>query len=200
MAFTSASVPHTTIYVEKCVTIFSVTKRELYHSVMTGDPNHRVGSERIMNDTQVGATCAGDDLLDPLHRIRNSVRGLRNKTFVMMLVSVDDEIHSICVENIPETLHLWTGTVDSRAEKGTMPICERTWLPVFSKILSQPFILRFCERRIVQRTTQYLAVQRDQMPFAEIVAVKSFSARTSSITEVSVVARANDSLKVVIPC
>src|SRR6266550_1654576 len=102
-----------------------------------------------MHDAQVGSACADDDLLDPFHRIRYSGRSLRTKTLVMMLVPVDDQFHSVCVENIPETLDLLTRTMDSRAEEGTMPICERARLAVFSKIFSQPFILRFCECRIV---------------------------------------------------
>lgn len=69
-----------------------------------------------MDNSEISSACAGDHLLDSFHRVRNSSRCLRDKTLVMMLVSVDDEIHSICVENIPETLHLWTGTVDSRGE------------------------------------------------------------------------------------
>src|SRR5689334_11670475 len=86
----------------------------------------------------------------------------------------------------------------SRAEEWPMPIRHRALLRVFLEIVTKPGLLLVDQPREFA-TVQDLAVQCDDVPFADVVAVPSFTCWTGLVTEVLIVAFANARFEIMIP-
>src|SRR6266508_5577908 len=116
----------------------------------------------------------------------------------MVLVSVDDEVGSIFVQNVPQCFHRRRWAMHSGAEQGTVPVGKRARLPVVLEIRAQPLFLCSClgKKRSIE---QKLAVECNHMPFPDVIAVIPFSGRAGFVTEVRVVSGSACRLEVMVP-
>lgn len=125
MALSKAWVPDSALGVEKCVTILAGAKRQLQNPEVSVNLEDGIVSERTTQLTELSSTGAGDDLLDALLGIGDTVRCLREKSFVVVLVPVENEIDAALIENSPQSLHIRRRAVNPGAEKRAVKVRNR---------------------------------------------------------------------------
>ena len=127
-----------------------------------------VGHRRVDHE-QTAAAGTGDELADPLGRICDAGGRLRGEALVVVVVSDDHDLRSGVVQVLPQRLRLDVGPFVAGTEERMMPVGKRATLRVAGEIRPQPLLLR---RADVHRD---VAVQRHDMPVAQVVAVVAFA-------------------------
>src|SRR4029077_19940963 len=107
----------------------------------------------------------------------------REKSLVIVLVPIENQIDAILVEDSPQTLGLRRRSVRAGAEKRAMEIGERAKCPMSPEILAEPILLRFCLQGIPALEIE-LTVERYHVPIANVVAVVAFARSARSFAEV----------------
>src|SRR3979409_641746 len=98
----------------------------------------------------------------------------------MVFVAVEDQVGTTIVEYLPQVLHLPRRAVGAGVEGRSVKIGERAEHTVIREILPQPVFLRGRRRWIGARAEEELAVERDQMPATDVVAVVALSPRAGA--------------------
>src|SRR5262245_22203647 len=115
---------------------------------------------------EAGAAGSGDKLTHA-SGIGSAARILRPEALIDMVVARNEYTCAVLIENFEEGLHMWVIAVDfARAEIGVVPVRKNTASRIGVQILSQPFFL--CRAPMCGL---YVAVERDDVPCADIVAV-----------------------------
>ena len=124
-----------------------------------------------------GAAGADDELADAARRIGAAIRILRREALVGVVVAVDDEIDVEVVQRAPEVAHVGIVAVPAGAEEWPMPIDRG------AAVRCAPSSLR-SHRPAASRGRGQLAVQRDNAPGADGVAVEPVAGGPALVTEI----------------
>src|SRR3989454_11281411 len=92
-------------------------------------------------------------------------RRLRGEPLVVVVVPDDDQLRPGVVQVLPQRRHLGVSPLVAGAEERVVPVGDRAPLGALGEIGLEPYLLR---RAHVHRD---VAVQRDDVPGAQIVAV-----------------------------
>src|SRR5213593_312548 len=119
--------------------------------------------------------CPQNEFSDPELRVRLTRRRLRRKAFVVVLMSADHHVRSLCVEIVPKGLR--PGRVPVRCPRGkerVVPDGEGTGRRVCREVGAKPL---FLTRAVITRDllAVVVGIKNDDMPGAQIVAVIALS-------------------------
>src|SRR5512143_2188449 len=124
------------------------------------------------------------ELTDSSRRIGGPRWRLLGEALVVVVVSRDGDFGPIVVQRLPQGLRLAVAAVlRAAAEPRFVPIGQRALLGVGRQVGTQPRLLRRAGAHV------HLAVQRNDVPVAQIVAVVAPSRRPRGVAEVGEVAR-----------
>src|SRR6266581_3467946 len=163
--------------------IRAIIQRELYHTprvpVLHLAVRLRCGAVAV----EGRAAGAHHELAYPERRVGDGSRRLRCEALVAVPVTVHYNVRAILVEGVPQRLIRWVAGDDGPGdESGLVPIHEGATRRMGGEIGAQP--LHLCgARRHVQ-----LAVDGDDVPGAQVVAVVARAGRASQRAEVVEVA------------
>src|SRR5215475_1800230 len=105
-----------------------------------------------------------------------------------MIVSVENDVSMRIVESLIERLHLDIVTVRSAgAEKRLVKVGERASAGMRGEVRAEPLLLRAA--RVAPSDLQTLAVERDDVPRSEVVAVVAFGGFSGGLSEIFEVER-----------
>src|SRR5207244_12739678 len=165
-----------------------VRQAELEHAVYAADPSFAVRDDQRVGTVETAATGPHDDLPDAV-RIRGASRVLGREPLVVLHVRVDDQLGPGGVEIVPERLHgpRWgEGRRGRRVEARVVEQRQLALLGARREVRLEPRLLRRADGR---GHVGVVAVQYDDMPGAEVVAVVALAGRASRGAEVIEVAR-----------
>src|SRR5258706_7988221 len=142
MAFSSAGIPDSAGGVDEGVAIFPSTERQLENPEPSVDLIDGIARERRDHFAQLSSAGSGDDLRDALHRVDHAVGRLRKKSFVVVLVPIENQIGAAVIKNSPQFSSLRTRAVRAGAEEGPMPVRNRAQGMMIREISAEPLLLR----------------------------------------------------------
>src|SRR6185437_8149993 len=155
---------------------------ELEHPPGVRVPNLTVRYRRGAAAIEAGATSAHDEGADAVHRVAHGRRGLGRQALIAVLVPIDYDVRAVRVQGVPQRLVLRVARdVDAGHESGRVPVGERAAPAVEREIVTQPLHLGGGGCYVE------LAVERDDVPIAEVVAVVALcgiACRGTEVTEV----------------
>src|SRR5918992_815457 len=133
--------------------------------------------------------CAHHELPDAILGIRPSLRILRGKTLVVVVVSVEHHVDASGEEDLPKTLHsFYTGTIRSRSEQRVVEVDKGTHLFVVGgEVLFEPTPLGGAGTA-ADLSLSTVAVEGDEVPASQVVGVVPFAGIASRCAEVVEVA------------
>src|SRR5882672_4650279 len=91
VTFSSTRIPDSAVRVDECVTVLPRAEHHFKDTEVTVDLKHGVLRKWIPQLPQLSSACSGDDLFDSTRRIQDARRCLREKSLVMVLVSVEKD-------------------------------------------------------------------------------------------------------------
>ena len=153
---------------------------ELEHPPRAGIPYLAVRHRRRTTTVEAGATGAHDERADAVGRVEHGSRVLRREALIAVLVAVHHDLRAVRVQGVPQRLiPRVTGDVDAGDEPGLVPIGERAAPAVEREVAAQPLHLGRAWRDVE------LAVDGDDVPIAEVVAVITFGGIARGRAEVA---------------
>src|SRR5262245_58467245 len=129
---------------------------------------------------------------DSLDLVQLPVRGLRREALVVVIMSYDHDLRPRVVEVLPERDRLSRAAVRSRAEPWMVPVGQRASRGVRRQIRSQPRLLCGARAHVD------VAVERDDVPLADVVAVVAAAGGPGCGSKVAEVTRRTGSVVVVV--
>src|SRR5687768_10501610 len=153
-------------------------------------------SEARPEAAQIRAAGSDNELLDALERIDRPGRILGTEPFIMVIVSIEDDVDISGMHDCPQPLHCRIAPPPRRAEQGHMKICHSAEPAVVRYVATQPFLLLAALGNA--SVDGELTVLHDHMPLTDIVAVESLERRSGLVSEVAIVRRAAVDLIVVV--
>ena len=162
-----------------------VSQREPQHAGDSGSSHLAVRLGR-RDGARPHPARAHRELPDPPLRIEHPGRTLRREALVQLVVRVEHERGAGGVEIVPERLDLGAHGCPRRAEAGEVPDGEDALLGVRGQVGLEPLLLR---RPRGRRGDVPVAVQHDDVPGTEIVAVVALAAVARGSAPVVVVSR-----------
>src|SRR6266571_6728844 len=163
--------------------IRAIIQRELYHTPRVPVPHLAVRLRCRAVAVEGRAAGAHHELAYPERRVGDGSRRLRCEALVAVPVTVHYNVRAIPVEGVPQRLIPWVAGDDGPGDKsGLVPIRESAPRRMGGEIGAQPPHLRGA-RRYVE-----LAVERDDVPGAQVVAVVAQAGRARQGSEVVEVA------------
>src|SRR5216117_2726704 len=140
------------------------------------------------------AARADHELPNPSSRIRRARGRLRCEALVVVLVPVEHDVGPGVVQRLPQRLRRRQAAVlRPRAEPRMVPVGDGALLGAGREVLAQPRFLRRAG------THGGVAVQGDEVPGAEVIAVVALPRRAGERYEIAVVARRTSGVVVVVP-
>ena len=111
----------------------------------------------------------GDELPDPVGRVRDPGRGLGGKSLVVVLVSRQHDLRMEVVQGLPQWLsRAQAAVVRSAREARFVPVGEGAGVGMGGEIIAQPLLLQRASRNID------LTVEGNDVPAALVEAVVAF--------------------------
>ena len=158
-------------------------ERQLQNTIGVIVPDLTVGQGFAHGAVSIFPASAYHELTDAMVKVTFSVGILRSETLVVVIVAVEDDFSASGVQRVPKRLHLEViAVLSTRAEQRLVKVSEGTELRVLGQVLAQPLLLlRACSATSDLRT---FAVQYDDVPLAEIVAVVGFVGIAGGSTEI----------------
>ena len=138
-------------------------------------------------ESVVAPAARADNELADAERISGAVGVLRPESLVVVLVSAEDDIRAVVGQRLPDRLH--EGLVAVRragAEPRMVPVRQRAGGGVGGKIRAQPGLLR--RSGAAAADGRAVAVERDDVPRADLVAVVPQRRVAGGRAEIAVVA------------
>src|SRR5579884_858219 len=133
------------------------------------------------------AAGADGELADALRLVAQAVRRLRREALIEMIVAVEDDLDAGVVEDAPEIAHVGVEAVRARREQRMVPVRERALVAVRREVGLKPRPLRRVGADADALTV--IAVERDDVPVAEVVTVVADAGHAGLRAEVAVVRR-----------
>src|SRR2546425_11848854 len=132
------------------------------------------------------AAGADDELANAAGRVRCAGRRLGREALIVVVVPVEDDVCARVVEVLPDRLHRDRVAVLPGAEARVMPVGERARRSMSRQVSAQPRLLP--RARLAAAYSRAVAVDDDDVPGAELVAVVPAVRRTGGCAEVREVA------------
>ncbi len=133
--------------------------------------------------TKILAAGSHDEFAYAAAGIGSAIRILRSEAFVIVVMSVDDYVGVGLVENVPQRFHKQVVAVGAAGtEKRLVKIGEGARYGMRGQIFAQPFALNGIRVASARRHT--FAVQDDDVPRAELVAVITFARIPGALAEI----------------
>ena len=161
-------------------------KGEFQYSERLSIPDFTVGLGCSDGPVRVFSAGASHELTNAVLPVRLSVRVLRCKTLVIMIVPVYDDLGSSLIKQIPQGLHQRIVSVSApRTKQRLVKIRQRAARWMLRQVLLQPFSLR--RRGLTPAHMRAFAVQSEDVPRPKFIAVISLRWISRRIAKVLVV-------------
>ena len=105
MALPRGGIPHSPGSVDERGAVLIAAERQLQHAEAAVNFIDGIAGGRWTHTSKISASSSGDDLFNALHGIEDSRWRLRVKSLVVVLVSIEDEIHPSVIQYAPDRLH-----------------------------------------------------------------------------------------------
>src|SRR3954466_3436386 len=127
MALPPAGVPDPAVDIDERVDVLVRSERQLEHAEVPVHLNDGVAREWVTHSAEVAPARAGNNLLYAPRRVGRTIRILRQKSLVVVLVTGKHELHAGVVKDPPQRSHLGRGAVVAGVEQRAVEICERAF-------------------------------------------------------------------------
>src|SRR6267154_1708209 len=145
-------------------------QREFQHAEGIGVVCFAVGLHCCEESVRVLAAASYNEFANAVFGIRLSVRVLRCKALVIVIMAIDHNVGAGVVQNVPKRLNLGIGAVrQARTEKRLVKVSQCAASGMLLQVCLHPFGLRRVHTAPAHFTT--LAIQRKDVPLPEVITV-----------------------------
>ena len=165
--------------------VATVVERELQHTERPAVADLAVEADMIRVLGISGAPRADDELANPERGVLDLGGGLGREPFIERVVRVDDDVDTSGVQRVPQRADVGVGRILG-IEQRVVPVGDSTACRMGGEVGAQPLLLgRACGRGDARAA----AVEHDDVPSAEVVAVVTLRGIARGGAEVAEIAR-----------